>query len=97
MLFATFNHHIPRSASLIENSGASDDGAISITKNPAGELALKRDRSAVCPDGFAHVKVSLDWHGRCLTRQRRIGKRQRRISSQRWDVQTGLPPSVRIL
>jgi aspartate oxidase len=40
MLFATFDHHIPRSASSIESSGASEDEAISITKNPARELAL---------------------------------------------------------
>jgi hypothetical protein len=40
MLFATFDHHIPRSASSIESSGASNDEAISITKNPARELAL---------------------------------------------------------
>jgi hypothetical protein len=40
MLFATLDHHIPRSASLIESSGASEDEAISITKNPARELAL---------------------------------------------------------
>jgi hypothetical protein len=40
MLFATFDHHIPRSASLIESSGASEDEAISITKHPARELAL---------------------------------------------------------
>jgi hypothetical protein len=37
------------------------------------------------PDGFAHVKADFNWHGRCWTRQRRIG-------SQRWDALTGLPP-----
>jgi hypothetical protein len=40
MLFAAFDHHIPRSASSIESSGASEEEAISITKHPARELAL---------------------------------------------------------
>jgi hypothetical protein len=40
MLFATLDHHIPRSASSIESPGASEDEAISITKHPARELAL---------------------------------------------------------
>jgi hypothetical protein len=40
MLFAPLDHHIPRSASSIESSGASEDEALSITKHPARELAL---------------------------------------------------------
>jgi hypothetical protein len=86
MLFATLDHHIPRSASSIESSGASEDEAISITKHPARELALMNAIGAACPDGFAHVKADLNWHSRCWTRQRRIGTRQRRIGSQRWDA-----------
>jgi hypothetical protein len=93
MLFATFDHHIPRSASSIESSGASEDEAISITKHPARELALM-NAIGLLPAlmDFAHVKADLNWHGRCLIRQRRIGIRQRRIGSQHWDAQTGLPP-----
>jgi hypothetical protein len=93
MLLATLDHHIPRSASLIESSGASEDEAISVTKNPARELALM-NAIGLLPAlmDLRMPKADLNWYGRCLIRQRRIGTRQRPIGSQRWDAQTGLPP-----
>jgi hypothetical protein len=84
MLFATFDHHIPRLASSIESSGAPEDEAISIIKHPAGELALMNAIGLLPAPMDSRMSKPIS-HGRCLTRQRRIGTR-------RWDAQAGLPP-----
>jgi hypothetical protein len=65
MLFATFNHRIPRSAWSIESSGAPEDEAISITKHPAGELALMNAIGLLpAPMDSRISKPISNWHGR---------------------------------
>jgi len=87
MLFATFNHHIPRSASLIDESSVvhRKTKLFQSQNNPARELALMNAGGLLPALTGSRVKADLNWHDRCWTRQRRMG-------SQRWDARTGLPP-----